>query len=55
MSRVNEQEKLYYYMDDTSIPYEPDENPFSETEEDMEFDKRIIEKYCLEDTKQQKK
>lgn len=39
--------KLRYFMDKTSIPYEDDQNPFPRTQEDDEFDKMIIEKYHL--------
>ncbi len=34
-------------MDETSAPYEKDENPFVRTKEDDEFDKMIIDKYQL--------
>ena len=34
-------------MDDTSIPFEDDENPFPRTKEDDEFDERMITKYGL--------
>ena len=43
--------KLYkefrYYMDDTSIPFEDDDNPFPRTKEDDEFDEKMIKKYNL--------
>jgi hypothetical protein len=34
-------------MDDTSVPYEQDENPFPKTNSDDEFEKMIITKYHL--------
>ena len=34
-------------MDDTSIPYEDNENPFPRTEADDEFDRKIAKKYGL--------
>lgn len=34
-------------MDDTSIPFEDDENPFPRTKEDDEFDEQMIKKYNL--------
>lgn len=39
--------KLQYFMDETSIPYEDGQNPFPRTKEDDDFDKMIIEKYHL--------
>jgi hypothetical protein len=34
-------------MDETSAPYPEGENPFEETEEDKEFERRLIAKYNL--------
>ena len=39
--------ELRCYMDDTSIPFEDDENPFPRTKEDDEFDEQMIKKYNL--------
>lgn len=40
-------ENLRFIMDETSIPYERNENPFPQTAVDEEFDKIIINKYHL--------
>ena len=40
-------EKLSFFMDETSAPYEDGENPFPRTKEDDEFDEMIIAKYHL--------
>ena len=40
------EQKLYFYMDDTSIPYEEDELNLSK--EDLEYQKFLINKYLLE-------
>jgi hypothetical protein len=44
---MNNSGNLRYYMDETSAPYPEGENPFETTEEDMEFERRLIEKYHL--------
>lgn len=40
-------ENLRFVMDETSAPYEKNENPFPRTKADDEFDKLIIKKYHL--------
>ena len=39
--------KLRFLMDETSVPYPENENPFPRTKEDDVFDEMIIEKYHL--------
>ena len=36
-----------FYMDDTSIPYDVDDNPYPRSESDERFDDEIISKYQL--------
>ena len=36
-----------FIMDETSAPYERNENPFPQTDADKEFEKSIINKYHL--------
>ncbi len=43
-------EKLRFYMDETSAPYDEHKNPFIRTEKDDAFDKMLIEKYHLTTT-----
>lgn len=38
---------LRFVMDETSVPYEKNENPFPRKEDDEEFDKKMIDKYRL--------
>ena len=38
---------MRYVMDETSVPYEHNENPFPRTTSDDEFDEMIINKYHL--------
>ena len=40
-------DNLRFVMDETSVPYEQNENPFLETKEDEEFEEMIINKYHL--------
>ena len=40
-------QKLRFYMDETSVPYDENKNPFIRTEEDDAFDKMLIAKYHL--------
>ena len=40
-------DNLRFVMDETSVPYEQNENPFLETIEDEEFDEMISNKYHL--------
>lgn len=40
-------ENLRFVMDETSAPYEQNENPFSQTDADAKFEKMIINKYHL--------
>ncbi|MCR5094276.1 MAG: hypothetical protein K6B72_09910 [Lachnospiraceae bacterium] len=40
-------EKLRFYMDETSAPYKEYENPFVRTENDDAFDKMLIRKFHL--------
>ena len=42
---MNSIENLRFVMDETSTPYEQNENPFSQT--DAKFEKMIINKYHL--------
>ncbi len=44
---MNLTENLRFFMDETSAPYEQNENPFPRTDSDDEFDKMIIDKYHL--------
>lgn len=39
--------KLRFFMDETSVPYEENENPFPRAKEDDVLDEMIIEKYHL--------
>ena len=38
---------LRFIMDETSMPYEKNENPFPRKANDDEFDQKMIEKYQL--------
>lgn len=38
-------ENSRFVMDETSVPYERNENPFPRTDSDDEFEKMIINKY----------
>ncbi len=38
---------LRFVMDETSVPYEQNENPFPQTDLDDEFETMIINKYHL--------
>ena len=40
-------DNLRFIMDETSTPYEENENPFIQTELDNEFERMIINKYHL--------
>ena len=40
-------DNLRFIMDETSVPYEQNENPFPRTDSDDEFEKMIINKYHL--------
>lgn len=40
-------ENLRFVMDETSAPYEQNENPFTQTDSDNEFEEMIISKYHL--------
>ena len=40
-------DNLRFVMDETSVPYEQNENPFPQTDSDDEFEKTIINKYHL--------
>nr|MCR5154374.1 hypothetical protein [Lachnospiraceae bacterium] len=40
-------DNLRFVMDETSVPYEQNENPFPQTDLDDEFEKMIINKYHL--------
>lgn len=40
-------DNLRFVMDDTSIPYEQNENSFLKTDSDDDFEKMIIDKYHL--------
>lgn len=40
-------DNLRFVADETSIPYEQNENPFPKTDLDDEFEKTIINKYHL--------
>lgn len=44
---MNSIENLRFVMDETSTPYEQNENPFSQTDADDKFEKIIINKYHL--------
>jgi hypothetical protein len=44
---MSNSENLRYYMDETSAPYAEGENPFETTEEDKEFEEKLIAKYHL--------
>lgn len=44
---MEDETKLYFYMDDTSIPFEEGKNPYPRTKEDDEFDLKMIQKYNL--------
>lgn len=44
-------EKKRFYMDETSVPYEKNENPYPRTTDDDDFDQKIIEKYQLQSEK----
>ncbi len=46
---MDNEKGLRFYMDETSAPYEEGQNPFEWTEEDEEFEKRMVEKYHLAD------
>ena len=41
------EEKLYLIADETTAPYEEGKNPFVRTEDDDEFDLKVIEKFGL--------
>jgi hypothetical protein len=41
---LGDNEKLRYYMDESSAPYPEGENPFETTEEDKEFERKMIER-----------
>ena len=47
MIKDKEAVDLRFYMDESSAPYEEDENPFERTKEDEEFDKYVIDKFNL--------
>lgn len=40
-------DNLRFVMDETSAPHEQNENPFSRTNADIEFEKMMIDKYHL--------
>lgn len=40
-------DSLLFVMDETSAPYEQNENPFPQTDSDNEFEDMIIKKYNL--------
>lgn len=44
---MNDETKLYLFMDETGRPYEEGENPFPRTIEMDEIENKIIEKYGL--------
>lgn len=44
---MNSIENLRFVMDETSAPYEQNENPFFQTDADDKFEKMIINKYHL--------
>lgn len=44
---LKENNELYLFTDDTSIPYEETDEKYLEINNDEEFDKYIIEKYNL--------
>lgn len=44
---MNDESKLYLFMDETGRPYEEGENPFPRTIEMEEIENKIIEKYGL--------
>lgn len=44
MSLMND---LRFVMDESSVPYEKNENPFPRIKEDDEFENKIIDKYHL--------
>lgn len=46
---MDENRKLHYYMDESATPFEDGDNPYTRTEKDDDFDKRMIEKYHLKD------
>lgn len=47
--KVDENKNLRYYMDESATPYDDGENPYMRTEEDDEFDEKMIEKHHLKD------
>lgn len=44
---MNDETKLYLFMDETGRPYEEGENPFPNTPEDDEFDRMLLKKLGL--------
>ncbi len=44
---MNDETKLYLFMDETGRPYEEGENPFPRTPEDDEFDRQLFKKLGL--------
>ena len=45
--KMSSTDNLRFVMDETSVPYEQNENPFPQTDSDNEFEKMIIRKYNL--------
>lgn len=44
---MNKDNNQRFFMDESSLPYEENENPFKRTEEDDDFDEIMIQKYNL--------
>ena len=44
---MNKDNNQRFFMDESSIPYEENENPFTKTKEDDDFDEKMIQKYNL--------
>ena len=44
---VQNEEKLYLIADETTAPYEEGKSPFIRTEQEEEFDRKVVEKFGL--------
>ena len=44
---MNKDNNQRFFMYESSIPYEENENPFTKTKEDDDFDEKMIQKYNL--------
>ena len=44
---VQNEEMLYFIADETTAPYEEGKNPFIRTEQEEEFDRKVVEKFGL--------